>query len=141
MWAMVANSSLGANKYVLVSGGDLVSSFADVLQSQEQKEFHLCFDNFFTSVKLVSALKENSIKATATIGECRTEKCPLVESNDMKKPPRGSFDYKADPENGVIVCKWNDTSVVSLLEYNPFQVHLDFLPLLESGCGYSSHSR
>ena len=66
-------------------GGDLVSSFTDVFQSQEQKEFHLCFDNFFTSVKLVSALKEKSIKATDTKRECRTEKCPLIANNDMKK--------------------------------------------------------
>ena len=95
-------------------GGDLVFSFADVLQSQEQKEFHLCFDNFFTSVKLVLALKEKFIKARTTLRECRTEKCPLVASNDMKKLPRGSFDYKTYPENGVIVCKWNDNSVVNL---------------------------
>ena len=39
-------------------GGDLVYSFADVLPSHIQKEFHLCFDNFFTSVKLLSALKK-----------------------------------------------------------------------------------
>ena len=94
-------------------GGDLVSSFTDVLQSQEQKEFHSCFDNFFTSVKLVSALKKKSIKATAIIRKCRTEKCPLVASNDMKKLPRGSYDYKTDPENEMIVCKWNENSVVS----------------------------
>ena len=63
-------------------------------------------------MKLVSALKEKFIKATATIRECRTEKCLLVASNDMKKLPRGSLDYMTDPENGVIVCKWNDNSVV-----------------------------
>ena len=103
----VEGSSLGF-------GGDLVSFFADVLHSQEQKEFHLCFDNFFTSLKLVWALKEKSIKATATIRDCQTEKCPLVASIDMKKLTRQSFDYKTDPENGVIVCEWNDNSVVSL---------------------------
>ena len=65
------------------SGGVLVSSFADVLQSQKQKEFHVCFDNFFTNVKLESALKK-SIKATSTIRERKTEKCQLVASNDMK---------------------------------------------------------
>ena len=32
----------------------------------------------------------------------------------MKKLPRGSFNYKTDPKNGVIICKWNDNSVVSL---------------------------
>ena len=95
-------------------GRDLVSSFADVLQSQEQEEFHLCFDNFFTILKLVSALKEKFIKAKATICECRTEKCPWVASNNMKKLPRESFHYKTDPENRVIVCKWNDNCVVIL---------------------------
>ena len=61
-------------------GGDLVYSFADVLQSHIQKEFHLCFDNFFTSVKLVSALKKNSPKEKQTrCAHChaktRFEKC------------------------------------------------------------------
>ena len=60
-------------------------------------------------MKLLSALKNKSIKATATIHEC-----PLVASNDMKKLPGEYLDYKTDPENGVIVCKWNDNSVVSL---------------------------
>ena len=58
--------------------------------------------------------KKEFIKATATIRECRTKKCPLVASNDMKKLPRGSFNYKTNPKNGVIICKWNDNSVVSL---------------------------
>ena len=125
-------------------GGNLVSSFTDGLQSQEQKDFYLCFYNFFTCVKLVSALKEKSIKATATIRECSTEKCPLVASNDMKKLPRELFDYKTDPDNGVIVCKWNDNCVASLCsnavltECGWSTTH--FLPLLENGCGYSSHS-
>ena len=58
--------------------------FLDVLQNQEQKEYRLCYDNFFTSVKLVPALKEKSIKATATIRESKTKECPLVRSNNMK---------------------------------------------------------
>ena len=99
----------------------VVSAFEEILflplrvfSRVKNKRIFICFDNFFTSVKLMSALKRNSIKATATICKCRTEKCPLVASNDMKKLPRGSLDYKTDPENGVIVCKWNDNSVVSL---------------------------
>ena len=41
-------------------GGNLVRTFANVLQGREQKPYYLSFDNFFTSVKLVSALKTNN---------------------------------------------------------------------------------
>ena len=32
----------------------------------------------------------------------------------MKKDPRGSYDYRVDKENEVLICKWNDNSVVSI---------------------------
>ena len=95
-------------------GGNLVSHFADVLTGCGRKFFHLCYDNFFNSVKLVTMLKDKLVKATGTIRENRTEKCPLTSNDALKKQGRGKFDFKTDTKNDVLVCKWNDNSVVNL---------------------------
>ncbi|KAM6176974.1 piggyBac transposable element-derived protein 1 [Erethizon dorsatum] len=42
-------------------GGNLVMNFADVLLEKGQHPYHLCFDSFFTSVKLMSALKKKGV--------------------------------------------------------------------------------
>ena len=66
-------------------GGNLVTKFADALVSLGRKIFHLCFDNFFNSVKLVTTLKAKFVKATETIRENRTEECPLISNDALKK--------------------------------------------------------
>ena len=95
-------------------GGNLVTKFADVLASLGRKFFHLCYDNVFNSVKLVTTLKAKFVKATGTIRENRTEKCPRISNDALKKQGRGNYDFKTDTNHGVIVCKWNDNSVVNL---------------------------
>ena len=66
------------------------------------------------SVNLVTTLKYKLVKATGTIRENKTEKCPLTSSEALKKQKRGKFDFKTDTKNDVLVCKWNDNSVVNL---------------------------
>ena len=48
-------------------GGNLVIIFANVLQGCKRKAYHICFDNFFTNVKVVAVLKDRNIKAMGTI--------------------------------------------------------------------------
>jgi hypothetical protein len=43
------------------------------------------FDNFFTSLPLLSELENRGLKATGTVPENRTGKCPLSESKVLKK--------------------------------------------------------
>ena len=95
-------------------GGNFVTKFADVIASLGRKFFHLCYGNFFNSVKLVTTLKAKFVKATGTIRENRTEKCPLISNDALTKQGRGNYDFKTDTNHGVIVCKWNDNSVVNL---------------------------
>ena len=95
-------------------GGNLVSHFAHVLSGCCKKFFHLCNDNFFNSVKLVTMLKNKLVKAIGTIRENRTEKCPPTSNYALKKQGRGKFDFKTDTKNDVLVCIWNDNSVVNL---------------------------
>ena len=94
--------------------GNLVTHFADVLSGCGTKFFHLCYDNVFKSVKLVTLLKDKLVKATGTIRENRTEKCLLTLNDALKKQEHEKFDFKTDTKNYVLVCNWNHNSVVNL---------------------------
>ena len=48
-------------------GGSIVTKFAQTLLQHNKQQYHLCFDNFFTSVKTVTMLKDLSVKATGTV--------------------------------------------------------------------------
>ena len=95
-------------------GGNLVVKFGKALQKKKLLSYHLVFDNFFTSVRLLSALKDMGLKGTGTVRENRTDKCPLIDVKEMKKKPRGFHDFRVDEKDNIIVCRWNDNSVVSL---------------------------
>ncbi|XP_023567857.1 piggyBac transposable element-derived protein 1 [Octodon degus] len=92
-------------------GGNLVMTFADVLLEKGQYPYHLCFDSFFTSVKLMSALKKKGLRATGSIRENRTEKCPLLSAEQMKK---GCFDFRVEETDEIIVCRWHSDGISSL---------------------------
>ncbi|XP_072669813.1 piggyBac transposable element-derived protein 1 isoform X2 [Canis lupus baileyi] len=95
-------------------GGNLVMHFADVLLERGQYPYHLCFDSFFTSVKLVSALKKKGVRATGTIRENRTEKCPLMNVEHMRKMKKGYFDFRVEENEEVILCRWHGDGIISL---------------------------
>lgn len=96
-------------------GGSVILQFADVLQSHRPNlHFHLYFDNFFTSIPLLHELSIRKLKATGTIRENRTSKCPLPANNIFKKTQRGTFEFKSSRPNNILVCKWNDNSVVTV---------------------------
>ena len=75
--------------------------------------YHIFFDNFFTSLRLLKGLSDLGIAATGTIRSNRTEKCP-IDTKALNKQERGSFDFRHDREDDLIVCAWNDNSVVTL---------------------------
>ncbi|KAK2506285.1 hypothetical protein MC885_003428 [Smutsia gigantea] len=95
-------------------GENLVMNFANVLLERGQYPYHLCFDSFFTSVKLVSALKKKGVRATGTIRENRTEKCPLMNAEHMKKMKKGYFDFHVEENDEIILCRWHGDGIISL---------------------------
>lgn len=95
-------------------GGNLVMNFADVLLERGQYPYYLCFGSFFTSVKLVSALKKKGVRATGTICENRTEKCPLMNAEHMKKMKKGYFDFRVEENDEIILCRWHGDGIISL---------------------------
>nr|CAI5861960.1 unnamed protein product [Callosobruchus analis] len=75
--------------------------------------FHLFFDNYFTSLSLLKELGARNMKGTGTIRENRIPECPLKRSSDLKVSDRGTFDYSL-VDDDIVICKWNDNSVVTL---------------------------
>ena len=51
---------------------------------------------------------------TGTIRLNRIEDCPLKSVPAMKKTVRGSYNYKLDSHNNIIVVRRNDNSIVTL---------------------------
>ena len=55
-------------------------------------------------------LKSLEFGATGTIRQNRIpKKCPIMDSNEMKKKPRGTYDHASNGQ--VIIVKWKDNRV------------------------------
>nr|XP_026496431.1 piggyBac transposable element-derived protein 2-like [Vanessa tameamea] len=72
------------------------------------------FDNFFTNYNLLVDLKKEGYRATGTIRENRTKKCPLKSTKEMKKKDRASYDYRFDKQNEILLVRWKDNSVCTI---------------------------
>lgn len=96
-------------------GGDVVLRLCDSLPDHVSN-VKLYFDNYFTSIELLLKLAERRIWATGTIRKNRTKGCDKVleSEKDLKKRGRGSFDWRADQANGVLVVRWMDSGIVQL---------------------------
>lgn len=97
-------------------GASIILQYSDILREHIDKEapFHLFFDNFFTSIPLIDELRERGLKGTGTIRDNRLSKCPLPKNKELQKSERGTIKYKSTRAEEIVVCKWNDNSVVTV---------------------------
>lgn len=73
------------------------------------------FDNFFTSLELVSHLREKyGILSLGTIRANRLRGCELKSDKDLSKSGRGSFQQVVDNCQKLVVVKWQDNKAVIL---------------------------
>lgn len=63
----------------------------------------------------MKTLQERGFRATATIRDNRITKCPITSSKIMSKKDRGSFEYLFDQNNQLLVVRWVDNSVVTMI--------------------------
>ncbi|GFS85105.1 piggyBac transposable element-derived protein 2 [Trichonephila clavipes] len=85
----------------------------ELLSRVESPDKHeIFFDNFVSSHKLLTELSEKNFKATGTIRDNRTGRCPLKSPKEAKKWQRGNFDYRSDGQ--VYICSWKDSAVVTI---------------------------
>lgn len=73
------------------------------------------FDNFFSSYKLLLALKDKGFYATGTIRDNRTNHCPLEPVKSLSKKPRGTYEDAFDRSTNLSLVRWNDNSVVTVI--------------------------
>lgn len=78
------------------------------------KEHIVYFDNFFTNYQLLHDLRLLGYRATGTIPENRTKKCPVTAVKVMRKKPRAQYDYRFDTKNEITIVRWKDNNVVTM---------------------------
>ncbi|KAI4463240.1 tc5 transposase dna-binding domain [Holotrichia oblita] len=93
-------------------GYSVVMTYADLLPKDFPYEIY--FDNFFTSIHLLEDLYQQNIRATGTIRSNRIMNCNIMKSDVLKKRPRGEFDFRSDESKRLLICTWNDNSVVTI---------------------------
>lgn len=91
-------------------GASMVVRFVDALQECGCLPCHI----FLDKVKPMSILREKGVKATGTVCEYRTECCPLKDAKELRKMRKGSFDYRVDESQEIIVCRWSNSHVVNI---------------------------
>ena len=82
-----------------------------LLKSVPDLPYNIYCDCFFSSLKLCNRLLRQNISLTGTIMSNRTKKCPLKDQKELKKEPRGSFDYRVNTSTETIVVVFNDNKV------------------------------
>lgn len=92
---------------------EIVLELAKIMPSNHN--FKLYFDNFFTSLSLISKLQDRKIhSAKFTIRKNQKAKCPLEVNKDIKKNEKGTIDELKEKFDNLVVVKWVDNSVVQL---------------------------
>lgn len=111
-----ASTNISAEFADLGVGAGVVLEYAKALRTKwPNLKLHLFFDNFFSSIALIEKLTELNFHATGTIRENRLKGISLMNTKDMKKGPRGSYDYAKISDQNIIAVKWHDNNVVSLI--------------------------
>ena len=76
--------------------------------------FQLYFDNWFSTMELMFALKSFGIFSSATFRTNCLNGCPLSTEKELKKQGCGSFDYRTDGNTRLHVVKWFDNKCLYL---------------------------
>ena len=97
-----------------VDGGSVVMSLAQSLPKHPGENYHLVFDNLFTSPQLLHNLKNAGFAATGTLRANWTMKAPLKTVPEMDKLERGAMDAVVDVAFGIHLVRWKDNKVVTV---------------------------
>lgn len=82
---------------------------------QNELPYQIFVDNLFTSPALLKHLKDRGYGATGTVRDNRFPKdIPLSSKKDMKNQSRGHFESTLEKEDGILLVRWHDNSVVTV---------------------------
>lgn len=108
------NSTVLATKSSLGLGGSVVCQLVKELPNYENLHYHIVFDNFFTSLKLLHHLQGMGIAATGTLRANRDGKAPLKPIKEMEKTNRGTHDSVVDKTSNMCLTRWKDNKTVTV---------------------------
>lgn len=99
--------------------GSAAAPFVMLMQELPDEKSNLRYslycDNLFTSFHLLHFFKQLGYSLTGTIRDNRIpNNCPLVSKKVMSKKTRGEVASILDKENGIILVRWVDNSVVTM---------------------------
>lgn len=103
-------SSSQIEDYGLGQGPNVVLTL--VQKANVPKGSDLFFDNRFTTLPLLLALKDEVIGGTGTMRKTYLHGIPLQDSKSYSKAPRGTFEIVST--NGVEIVRWKDSAVVTI---------------------------
>jgi len=93
----------------------LMQMIDDFALNTQQLPFNFYFDNLFTGIDLLKELKKRGYGATATMRENRIPKeCPVTAKKTLLKQPRGFVEFANNSDDGVIIARRVDNSVVTM---------------------------
>lgn len=93
--------------------GDVVVSLCSTLPVN--KNYKVYADNFFSSVPLISKLRESGIEYVGTVRASRLPGCTLKSDKAMKAEGRGSMDSLVEATHNIAAVKWFDNRAVQLV--------------------------
>lgn len=98
--------------------------FFKSVPSEKLAEYHVVFDNFFTSPDLVVHLRKLGVKSTGTVKQNRVYEKKVIKNKEKrevvpisldKKSVRGAYEVKHDEESGIHYIIVMDSKIVSIL--------------------------
>ena len=103
---MILRSTL-TGKSMKLPGSLVIYIYQEILscgfsETSKSKDFKVYFDNWFTSVDLVKALKDSGFWAVGTICQNCLSGCQLASDKKLKDSGRGSYDHKSSKEGITI---------------------------------------
>lgn len=93
--------------------GDVVMRLCEDLPLN--KNFKIYTDNWFSSFKLASALKEKGLLTAGAVRANRLPGCVFIDDKTLKKQGRGAFDFRTEIGNNILAIKWFDNKPVHLV--------------------------
>ena len=75
----------------------------------------LFFDNYFSSLELLSYLKKQGLWVFSTLNKKRSRDCPIATHSELKRDGRGAMKEIPDSKNQLVVTSWFDNKSVLML--------------------------
>lgn len=108
----ILNEKVATETSIGISG-DVVLRLTQGLPAEGN--YKVFMDNWFTSYQLVVELKKRGLLSVGTVRPNRVPGCTLKKDDELKKAGRGSYDFRTEPKQNIIMVKWLDNKPVHLL--------------------------